>query len=360
MKKWILGIAVFVLVQFAIAHLFLAGANHSKFDTPLTNLASIAEVFESHPDDAAAYDAFMQEYELVREQIIDSKSLSKGLKIARDAADGLSDSHLPMSKFLPVTINEIPAEWAVGPGVNTKRRLLLLHGGAFVVGTPRGHRSLSDRLSVLANAAVLSLDYRLLPEHNRFSSVEDAQMAYQWLLENGPSGKEPIEKLFVAGDSAGGNLTLMLSNWSRDQNIRQADAVIAFSPSTDMTMSAPSLDLNLESDRLLGPSVGILGRIPTSIKLWLLAVSSRANPSNPLVSPLFANLNDLPPTLIHASSNEILLGDSIRYTNKARAAGSNVKLQIWNDQIHDWQLFYPSKGSGIKAWSEVEGFLKQF
>jgi acetyl esterase/lipase len=188
-------------------------------------------------------------------------------------------------------------------------------------------------------------------------SIIDSQNAYQWILENGPDGPQNCDLLIVAGDSAGGNLALMLSNWSKDGAARRPDGVIGFSPSTDMTLSSPTIRRNRETDKLLGEGLGLLTKLPTALQMWVGLFSMRINPSNKLASPVFDNLSDLPPTLIHASSSEMLLGDCIRYTNKAIAAGSLVKLQIWKNQMHDWHLFNMHSGSAKEAWTEVKKFI---
>jgi len=150
---------------------------------------------------------------------------------------------------------------------------------------------------------------------------------------------------------------LMISNWNKDQGLRKPNGVIGFSPSTDMTLSSPTIKKNRKTDKMLGEGLGMLTKLPKSIRAWFGLFAMRINPANKLASPVFADLSDLPPTLIHASSSEMLLGEAMRYTNKALASGSSVKLQIWKNQIHDWHLFNMHSGSGEQAWSEVKKFI---
>ncbi|MBX2849352.1 MAG: alpha/beta hydrolase [Acidiferrobacterales bacterium] len=343
---------VVLLILWNYAVFVLAGDNHDHYEKP------VGEIFKAHPDDVAAETKFVESLHVARKDVVKTKSLKKGLEISRKFADQLSDDLETDTVFTPIQFEQYSAEWAVAPGCNVDRRLLFLHGGAFTIGSALGHRKFSDRLSRICNAAVLAINYRTLPEHPRRASVKDSQHAYRWIVENSPGEQKPCDFLLVAGDSAGGNLALMLSSWSNQKNLHRPDGVIAFSPSLDSTASASSFQKNRKTDKILGASIGKLSLIPKPMQLWIATLLFRSNPSNPSLSPLFYDLGDLPSTLIHASSSEILLGDAIRYTNKALAAGSYVKLQIWENQIHDWHLFNMGIGSAESAWREVEKFVR--
>ena len=341
------------LALWLVARLYLSGPKLSQFD------AAVGEVFEDHEDDAAATQQLLSLLEDIHQQVAASKSLKKGLAIARDFADNLSQDLESDCEFSPVNVNGVKCEWTVAPESNCKRRVLFLHGGAFIFGSPKGHRIMSHKLAHIAQAAVLSVDYRMLPENKRRLASLDAQTTYHWLLENGPEDKSPVEKLVVAGDSAGGNLALMLSSWSKRGAARRPDAVIGFSPSLDTTLDSPTFKSNAKTDPLLGQALGTLKKLPNTIAVWISLIFMRCNPSNKEISPLFDDLSDLPPTLIHASTTEVLLGDSVRYTNKAAAQDSKVKLQLWKNQIHDWHLFNRNSGSGKQAWSEISKFIEE-
>ena len=347
---WIALIIVVLLCLIAL--LVFAGPDMSDYDTP------IGERFPEHPDDEAANQVFLTIIRVLRARIIADKSPKKGLSAVRKFADNLSEELETQTQFIASIANGVEIEWAIAPNSNPKRRVVFIHGGAFILGSPRGHRKFSDRLAKMLGAAVASVDYRMLPENGRHKSVADCRQAYKWILENGPDGKTDLDFLAVCGDSAGGNLALMLSSWSKTVQLRRPNAVVAFSPSSDMTLDSPTIKAHRSSDKLLGPGLGALANLPKIVKLWIVAISMRANPSDPSVSPLFGDLSDLPPTLIHVSSNEMLLGESVRYTNKARQAGSNVVLQIWENQIHDWHLFNMGIGSAEEAWSEIDKYFK--
>jgi acetyl esterase/lipase len=253
--------------------------------------------------------------------------------------------------------NGVDAEWVVAPDASHHRRLLYIHGGAFTVGSPRSHRMITAALSKACGIAVLAIDYRLMPEHRRKSGIADCQNAYRFILENAPSGKGAVREVYVAGDSAGGNLTLMLSAWARDENIRRMDAIIAFSPSTDSTLANPSMIKNIETDPMLGPGLGPPARMPAPLKALGVLFAGQMSPRNPLMSPLFGELGDLPPTLVQASDREMLLDDARRYVNKARAQSSPVTLQIWPEMVHVWQMFQHVLPEAQHSIDEVAAFI---
>ena len=333
----------------------LGGPDLKHLDTP------VGEKFAAHADDAQITATFLSMLADVRNRAHATKSIKQGFRLAREFTDNLSQE-LGLDSdcsFTAVTANGVNCEWALAPGADPDRRILFLHGGAFLLGSPRGHRIYSHRLSHIAKAAVLSVDYRMMPENKRILATVDAQSAYHWIIDNGPAGADPANLLLVAGDSAGGNLALMLSGWSKTSAARKPDGVIAFSPSVDTTLAAPSFKSNRATDPLLGPALGFLTRLPKTLSLWFGLFSMRARPANKLLSPLFGDLDNLPPTLIQASNSEVLVGDAIRYTNKAKAANSDVTLQLWADQVHDWQLFSADSGSGKQAWDEVAKFISR-
>lgn len=261
------------------------------------------------------------------------------------------------SEFLALSTPDLRGEWVLAPEHDSGRRILYLHGGAFIAGSPLSHRPITDRLARLTGAAVFALDYRLMPEHKRIDGIEDCRRAYRWILENGPDGRSPAETLVVAGDSAGGNLTLSLLSWVRDQNLRQADAGIALSPATDAVLDAPSLRHNIASDAMLGPAFGTLAKVPGIFLLWYTWATSRMLPADPRISPLRGSLADLPPILIQASDTEMLLDDARRYVAKAQAAESPVVLQTWPDMVHVWQMFTPELEEAEEAFDNIAEFL---
>jgi acetyl esterase/lipase len=309
--------------------------------------------------DATPSEANREVLRRIRELGQSSKELrgKARLMALRKLMDGLSEGVELACELRPC---ESPrGEWVLAPGCNTRRRILYIHGGGWAAGSPRSHRAITDRLSQIADAAVFSVDYRLMPENRFMDGVRDCREAYKWLLKHGPDGTEPAEFMVVAGDSAGGSLTLGLIAWIRDNGLRQADAAIALSPSTDLTLSAPSNSSNIATDPMLGPVFGGLSKIPLPVIWWATLAVFRVSPTSPVVSPLRGNLHNLPPTLIQASDIEMLLDDARRYTAQAKAAGSPVTLHTWPGMVHVWQIFVPLLPEAEAAFDDIKAFLEQ-
>lgn len=275
----------------------------------------------------------------------------------RQHMDQMSDGRTLDAQLVPVDEAGVRGEWVLAPGADPTRRTLYLHGGAFVLGSPRSHRSLTVRFSELTRGAVLALDYRLMPEHSRLAGIEDCRNAYCWMLEQGPDGAAPASAVFVAGDSAGGNLTLALIAWVRDQGLRAPDAAVALSPATDMTLGSASMKSNLHSDAMLGPMFKKLALVPRTALLWGTWAQHRMHPGDVRMSPLHGDLSGLPPVLLQVSSAEMLFDDARRYAAKARAAGSPVRLQTWDHVPHVWQIFNPELPEAREALAQIGVFL---
>ena len=280
------------------------------------------------------------------------------IKAAREAFDTISDGREFQSRFIPIDAGGVPAEWVIAPGADTTRRVLYIHGGGFVVGSPKSHRTITSKFSEITGCAVLAIDYRLMPEHHHKDCVDDCRTSYRWILENGPDGPEKIRQLFIAGDSAGGNLTLSLIAWIRDNRLRAPEAVVALSPLTDITFSGASLHDNVDTDIMLKPFMKALNKLPQFVKSWYVFWTYKVRPSNPQASPLLGDLSNLPPTLVQASEAEMLLDDARRYVYKACASGSPAKLQTWTDMVHIWQIFDPQIPQAVEAWAEISAYLK--
>ena len=267
------------------------------------------------------------------------------------------------SVVTPVDAAGVPSEWVVAPGADSSRRFLYIHGGAFMAGSPKGYRVLTDKLSALTNSAVLAIDYRLMPENKRLDCVEDCRTSYDWMLENGPRGPdaETLESpsaVLVAGDSAGGNLTLVLLAWIRDNQRPVPNAALALSPVTDARFVSPSIRGNLDSDVILRPLAKRLAWVPG----FMIGLAGRFmaghKASDPVVSPLLGDLAGLPPILVLASDCEILRDDGLRYVNKAVEAGTDATLMLWDNVPHVWPIFYPDLPEAGEALEQVDIFFK--
>lgn len=301
----------------------------------------------------------------VRESIEAMHGATEGLRgkarvrALRDYMDSMSDGLDLVSEFRPAIGAAPPGEWVIAPDALPDRRILYIHGGSWIAGSPRSHRAITDRLSVLARASVFAIDYRLMPEHRFMAGVFDCRRGYRWLLENGPEGAAPASFMVVAGDSSGGSHTLSLLAWIRDQGLRAPDAAVALSPSTELMITGLGGRDNIDSDPMLGPMAKKLSRVPAPLLWWGTLAGLRVLPTNPVASPLRGQLHNLPPTLIQVSEAEILLDNARRYADKARQAGSTVELQTWPDMVHVWHLFTPLLPEAREAFEAIRIFLER-
>jgi acetyl esterase/lipase len=268
------------------------------------------------------------------------------------------------SKFTRFTITDMgvpdmTGEWIQAKGADPDKRILYYHGGAYTVGSAISHRAITSQLSQRTGCTVCAVDYRLMPENPRSASIEDARAAYRWLLDNGPKGPAPIKKLAIAGDSAGGNLTLTTINWARDAGVRQADAIAVLSPGTDSAVTSPSIRGNFATDLMLQPLVGPLLKVPHWVLLWGSWKNTGYRPSDPAISPVYDHLENLPPILVQASETEMLRDDAVRYVAKAQAAGTDARLQLWNHMPHVFQIFDEMLPEAGDALQEIANFFAE-
>jgi len=227
-----------------------------------------------------------------------------------------------------VDLNGVPAEWQVVPRATADRVLLYFHGGGWVLGSSLSHRLFTIALGQVTNMRVLSVNYRLAPEHPFPAALDDCMAAYQWLLDQ---GIQP-ENILVAGDSAGGNLTLALILKLRDEGLQLPKGAACFSPCTSFDPS----DWNLEKGRT-DPVLG-----DTGIFWWSIAYFGQENPADPLnpyMSPLLGDLQGFPPVLVQTSPPELLYEQCQKFIEKAIEAGVDATLQTWDGLFHVWQAF---------------------
>ena len=253
---------------------------------------------------------------------------------------------------------KVTGEWTLPEDCDPSRRILYLHGGAHTVGSALSHRPIITNLANRTGCAVFAPNYRLLPEHARIKGVLDCRAAYEWICENGPDGKAKAKSIAIGGDSAGGNLALSVINWIRDAKKRTPDAVVAISPAVDSAFTSPSLKTNYQTDIMLQPLAEPLLKIPHAVLLWGLWRGNRMSPSDPVISPVYADLADLPPTLIHVSAHEMLYDDARRYAAKREASGSPAEIQIWDHVPHVWHAFDRMLPEAHDALDEIAAFLK--
>lgn len=229
--------------------------------------------------------------------------------------------------------------WTLVKGYDPDKRILYLHGGGGTVGSDVSHRPLTTNLGKRTKAAIFVPNYRLMPENPRKASVDDCRLAYEWIVANSPDGPNPTRSVAVVGDSAGGNLSLMVSNWVRGTGLKEPDAVYALSPAVDSTASSPSIKGNFETDLMLQPLIAPLLKLPRLVLLMGLKKMTGYHPTDIDISPIHDDLSNLPPTLIQVSASEMLYDDAVRYASKMEASGSPVILQSWDHVPHVFQMF---------------------
>ena len=250
----------------------------------------------------------------------DLKGLRAGMGARREPT--IKDVRLIRS-----TIGEIPCEWVLAPGADPDVRLLYLHGGGRVSGSGGNYLPLAADISVAARCAVLLPDYRLAPEHPFPAGLEDCIAAHDWLVANGPSGPRPATATFIAGDSAGGNLTLATLLALRDRKRPLPAGGIALSAATDFTLASESL--KTVHDPIISART-----MPEFRDRYL----KMTDPRNPLASPVFGDYRGIPPLLIQVGEHEMLRDDSVRVVQKALADGIPVKFEVWPGMVHVFQI----------------------
>lgn len=346
----LLTFAVLAFLFWAIARWHLRGPDLSAFDAPT------GERFGARIGPGSEHAAVVASLGRAPALLKDVPR-RQHVAVLRRYLDELFPADVPGVGITPADAGGVPAEWVHGPGADPARRVLYIHGGAFMMGSPKSHRRLTAKFAEITGGVVLAIDYRLMPEHPRLSGIEDCRTAYRWLIGNGPQGAGAAAKVWVAGDSAGGNLTLSLVAWVRDAGLRAPDGAVALSPLTDATLASPSMRTNVASDPMLGPLFGRLTKAPATLLLWLGWWRARRRPSDPVLSPVYGNLAGLPPVLVQASEAEMLRDDARRYVNRAAAAGAPVRLQTWEHMVHVWQIFHPDLAEGRAALEEIRKFL---
>lgn len=342
---------LFVIVVWVITHFHLRGEELSAYDLPRP------ELFADHPEGSEEHHAAIERLGGMSEMTA-GVPRSKRLHRMRDYLDEMGEDVEFDGEIRPLDSDGVRGEWLIPRVCDPGHRLLYIHGGAFVMGSPRSHRAITSHYAQLLGGPVFSLDYSLMPEKKRQQGIDDCCRAYRWILENGPDGSAPLKDLYVSGDSAGGNLALMVSAWVRDQGLRLPNGVIALSPSTDSTFASPSFTNNRATDHMLGPEFGKFSKIPRWLIAWIAYINARKTAAHPSISPVFGDLSHLPPTLLHASAAEMLYDDSVRYTNKARASGSPVDIQVWPHMLHVWQIFERDMPEAKEAFAEIARFME--
>jgi len=244
-----------------------------------------------------------------------------------------------------VTVPERPAEWLRPPGGRADAVVLYFHGGGYVIGSPRSHRHLAAAIARAAGAPALLLDYRLAPEHPFPAALEDAVAAYRWLLGRGLAPG----RIVLAGDSAGGGLTVATLIALRDRGLPRPAGGVCISPWVDLTCSGASYATKAATDPIVTRD---------GVATMAQAYVGNGDLKTPLASPLYADLRDLPPLLVQVGSEEVLLDDARGLGARARAAGVDVSVEEWPAMIHVWHWFLPMLDEAERAIAVIGDFVR--
>jgi epsilon-lactone hydrolase len=244
-----------------------------------------------------------------------------------------------------VIVAGVPGTWYGAPELAaTTGTLLYLHGGAWCVHLPAVYGSFAARLSAATGLRVLLVDYRLAPEHRYPAGIDDCMAVYRAL-----AATPELRPRVVAGDSAGGNLSLLTLMRARDTALPLPACAVLLSPATDLAMTGPSFRYNLDADPMFSSGAGEL--LPS---LYCPDVDR----TDPRISPLYGNWADLPPLYFLAGSTEILLDDSVRAHDRALQAGTRSHIDVWPDLPHVFPLF-AMLPEAKRALGDIAGFIEQ-
>lgn len=240
-----------------------------------------------------------------------------------------------------VSANGVACVWIIPAGRASDQTVLYLHGGGFVYGLTPPHMQMGAYLAQKTGARILMVDYRLAPANPFPAALEDCVAAYRWLLQQGT----PAGNLAVAGDSAGGNLTLTTMLKLREEGLPLPAAAACLSPVTDLSNkneSRPAI-----KDPLLPAKV---------VRFYNRAYVAGNDMRNPLISPVFGDLHGFPRLLVHAGEDEILKEDAVRIVTLAKAAGVDARLEIYPRMWHVWQLNL-AMPQARQSMDDLSGFL---
>ncbi len=271
------------------------------------------------------------------------------LELCRQGMAGMMAFSLPPLGCQTEKVNAdgVPALWvaAANADVRTEATIFYLHGGAYSMCSPQTHIGITGLLSELSGLRVLSVDYRLAPEHPYPAAIEDSVCAYQWLLKQGVSA----QSIVMGGDSAGGGLAFATLLELKRLHIGQPAAVFAISPWVDLAHTGETVKTKADEDPMFTEA-----GMDYMAKLYAQGADLRS----PLISPLYGDLRGLPPALIHVGTREMLLSDSRRMAQALQKAGVDCMLKEWEGLFHVFHsaVYLPE---ARRANEEIAAFIKQ-
>ena len=247
-------------------------------------------------------------------------------------------------EVVDLQLGGVPVTRVTPKGAARRRHLLHVHGGGFVVGTTRGFVGYLSELALQADATITSVDYRLAPEHPYPAAIDDCLAAYRAVIDE----VDPTS-LAIVGESAGGNAVLATLVRARDEGWALPAAAVLLSPWVDLTFSGASMSRNRDAELMLEPAL---------FTGWRDAYVGGKDPADPGISPLFADLSGLPPMHVQATTAEVLEDDARRLVDRAREAGVDAELVVFDELWHIFQTQVPFVPEARAAMDQLVTFIR--
>ena len=283
--------------------------------------------------------------------ILRQSAFPAGLDVAeqrRQLRELLSAQPLPAEITVTAAVlGGVPVAEVTVDGIEPRHTVLYFHGGVYVLGDAAQAAGLASQIGRRTRAMVISVDYRLAPEHPYPAAVDDALAAYQALLDNGTAPQD----IAFAGESAGAGLAIATLVNARDHGLPLPAAALAMSPYADLTLAGTTMDTKRDADPLLSRE-NLQARIPD--------YTAGHDPTLGLISPIFADLSGLPPLIIQAGTHEVLLDDAIRLAAQAATADVQVTLDITPGVPHVFQAYYPILDEAATALDRAGQLLSAY
>ncbi len=245
-----------------------------------------------------------------------------------------------------LNVEGIETEWMIPPDAHANEIIFYLHGGGYCMGDINNYRAFVAKLALESGSKVMIINYSLAPEKPYPAALEDSLKIYQWLNENGYRSVSIV----LAGDSAGGGLVLSTMLAARDRGIVLPAGAVLLSPLTDLACTGDSFYENDKKDPVLSAN------IVAEIGKWY---AGDIPLDDPRISPLYADYTHIPPMLIQVGTSEILLNDSTRLASRAKDAGVEVEIDVWQGQMHVWQMLWKELPEAEKAIEKIGSFTRQ-
>ena len=277
-------------------------------------------------------------------RIAEPEAARRHLERSAALVPGLPRDARYLDDAVPGPGGAVPVEWVSCGRADRRRVVLYLHGGAYVMGSPKTHRSITAPLARLTGMRVMVPDYRLAPEHPAPAAVEDCLAAYATLLAQGYRADD----IALAGESAGGGLVFALLLLAREKGYPSPGCVVAFSPWVDLAHTGPSIRDNARSEAMLPAE-----RVDEVAAHYI----GEGDPRDPLISPLYGAFSDPPPAFIAVGDTEILRDDALRLAERLRSAGGEVELHVEARAPHAWPFLGPHLPEARRSLSAAASFI---